>query len=263
MPAAGNRALGWALLLVALGGAVASSVVALAQPDLTDRRSRTLRLPSETPVALRATVGDITVSGWDRPDIEIDILRAAPSASAMAGVLCRIEPPDASHDDLRVLAIQAGDRKDKALRGSIVVRAPFNQAISSVATFEGRIVLRELHRGAKAVVDRGSIDATALGGRIRLETTIGNIHLDRAALSNDGVIRLRTFNGNVDLGFASRPDNARILALALGGTIRSNIPLTLKTGFGPRFGETTIGRGSPVVSIDVVKGDIRITRGGA
>jgi hypothetical protein len=70
--------------------------------------------------------------------------------------------------------------------------------------------------------------------------------------------RARTFNGDLRLAFAARPTDARIMALALNGTVRSDIPLTLRTGWGPRWGETTLGRGEPVVSLDVVTGDIRI-----
>jgi hypothetical protein len=33
----------------------------------------------------------------------------------------------------------------------------------------------------------------------------------------------------------------------------------MKDQFGPLFGETTLGSGEPVMSLDVVKGDIAIT----
>jgi len=33
----------------------------------------------------------------------------------------------------------------------------------------------------------------------------------------------------------------------------------MKDRFGPRFGESTIGSGDPVLSADVVKGDISLT----
>ena len=108
------------------------------------------------------------------------------------------------------------------------------------------------------VVEHGSIAATSLGGVVRLETGIGDLRLERAELADQGMIHLRTFNGNVTLSFTARPANARILALALGGAIHSDIPLHLKDQFGPRFGEATLGRGAPLVSIDVVNGDITI-----
>jgi hypothetical protein len=48
------------------------------------------------------------------------------------------------------------------------------------------------------------------------------------------------------------------MALALNGTINSDIPLTMKDTWGPRWGEATLGKGEPVVSIDVITGRIEI-----
>ena len=48
------------------------------------------------------------------------------------------------------------------------------------------------------------------------------------------------------------------MALALNGTIRSDIPLTTKDTWGPRWSEATLGKGEPVISLDVVNGQIEI-----
>jgi hypothetical protein len=77
-------------------------------------------------------------------------------------------------------------------------------------------------------------------------------------LSPGGLIRLRAFNGDVRLNLAERPLDARVMALALNGTIRSDIPLTMKEARGPRWGEAMLGRGEPVISLDVVTGTIEI-----
>ena len=58
--------------------------------------------------------------------------------------------------------------------------------------------------------------------------------------------------------FRVGPEDARILALALNGTITSAIPLTSKDDWGPRWAEASIGRADRVVSLDVVTGTIRI-----
>ena len=71
-------------------------------------------------------------------------------------------------------------------------------------------------------------------------------------------MRLRVFNGPLRVRFPRLPANARLLAVTLRGTITSDIPLTRKEQFGPRFGETTLGSGDPVMSMDVVYGDISI-----
>ena len=57
---------------------------------------------------------------------------------------------------------------------------------------------------------------------------------------------------------AERPTDARILALALNGPIASDIPLKTRDTWGPRWGEATLGKGEPVISIDVVTGSIEI-----
>ena len=49
------------------------------------------------------------------------------------------------------------------------------------------------------------------------------------------------------------------MALALNGTIQSTIPLTVKDAWGPRWSEATLGRGEPVISLDVVNGTIQLT----
>jgi hypothetical protein len=88
---------------------------------------------------------------------------------------------------------------------------------------------------------------------------MGHIRLERATLSPGGLIRLRTFNGDVTLELAERPVNARVLALSMGGTITSDLPLTRQERWGPRWAETTIGTGEPLISLDVVNGDIEVT----
>jgi len=71
-------------------------------------------------------------------------------------------------------------------------------------------------------------------------------------------MRLRVFNGPLRVRFPRPPADARILALTLNGSIKSDIPLAMKDRIGPRFGESTLGSGDPVLSLDVVKGDISV-----
>jgi hypothetical protein len=54
------------------------------------------------------------------------------------------------------------------------------------------------------------------------------------------------------------PADARVLALALNGSIQSDVPMTTRDSWGPRWSEATLGKGEPVISIDVVTGKIEI-----
>ncbi len=239
-----------ALLLCAL---ISLSSPLSAGIQQTDRTSRMLAISSTTPLTLRATVGDITVIGRNQPGVTVEITRHAPTPGQLTSIAIAVET---GKGHASVSALQPAGDTDAARRGSILVHVPFNQVFGQVELFEGTISLTNLRGGVSAHVEHGSIEAVSLAGRIRLETGIGDVRLHDAELT-DG-IRLRAFNGNVTLGFPSRPLDARILALSMDGAIQSDLPLTLKTAFGPRFGELTLGRGSPVVSIDVVHGNIRI-----
>ncbi len=229
-----------------------------ASADVTDRITRTLAIPVGTPITVQITVGHVRVSGWDRADVSVEVVRRAPNAERLARIPAQVEQ---TAEGLLVSAPQADSGRDAALRTDVVMRVPAGAHLRELAVFEGRVEISGL-RGASSVrVERGDIVATSVSGAIRLETTIGNIRLHGATLSTDGLIRLRTFNGDVTLELATRPEHARILALSLGGVITSDIPLTRRERWGPRFGEGTIGKGEPVISIDVVNGHVAIRLG--
>jgi hypothetical protein len=156
---------------------------------------------------------------------------------------------------------QPGDARDPRLRAAITIAAPSAAVFAPVRVFEGRVRLTNVRTAADVAIRRGAIEAARVAGRIRLTSDLGGIDVRDAELAGDGVMRLRVFNGPLRVAFGAKPANARILAVTLNGAIASDIPLTMKDRFGPRFGETTIGSGEPVLSMDVVKGDISLTVG--
>jgi hypothetical protein len=139
-----------------------------------------------------------------------------------------------------------------------VIAAPATVVFGTIRVFEGRVTLTNLRTACDVDLRRGTVGATRLAGRIRLDVGIGSLDVNDCDLTPGGMMRLRVFNGPLRVRFERRPASARILAVTLNGQLTSDIPLTMKDGFGPRFGETTLGTGDPVMSLDVVKGDIAI-----
>lgn len=209
---------------------------------------------ADVPLVIRATVGDIRVRGWQRQQVSIAIDRSA-SASDLPLVVQHVE------GKLVISLEQGKGRKDQAVRANLTVVVPTQQELEAVELFEGRLTLDGLRGGVSARVERGSVEARNMGGSVRLETTLGSIRLEHEATTAPGPIRLRTFNGDVSLRFSRLPPHLRLLALTMNGTIESAVPLTRRAGLGPQFAETTLGRGEPVVSIDVVTGRIEIETG--
>jgi hypothetical protein len=221
----------------------------------TDRQTRTLPLPAGRAISLDITIGQVRIEGATGGDAVIEIVRHAPTVEQLARIPVEIEEDAA---EIRIRGAQAEGGTDPALRTDITLRVPHHAIVRSVRIVEGRLTLVALSGAITADIRRGSIEASDLQGSVRLETGIGHVIADRVQLSADGVLRLRAFNGDVRLTLATIPADARIMALALNGTIASDIPLTMKDTWGPRWGEATLGRGEPVISIDVITGKIEI-----
>jgi hypothetical protein len=224
--------------------------------DVADRVTRTVPLAPGRSIRVDTTVGDVTIVGSNRPDVAVEIVRRAPSSDGLRKFPVVI---DNSGDALRIATTQMSDGKAPELISSVLIRAPANANFQSIRMFEGRLRISGLTASCDADVRRGSIEATAVAGRVRLESGLGSVDVKDATLAPGGMLRIRVFNGPLRVRLARAPENARILAVTLNGQIRSDIPLTMKDQFGPRFGETTLGSGEPVMSLDVVKGDIAIS----
>jgi hypothetical protein len=228
--------------------------------DVSDRLVRVISILPGTPVSAQITIGSLVVSGWDRNEVSVEIVRRAGTIPQLSLIPAEVEHGAAG---VVIRAVQADGGHDAGLRTDVVLRMPRLAELRDVAMFEGRVELAELRGACSVRVERGEIAARQLSGRIRLETAIGSIRLSGATVTTEGMMRLRTFNGDVALELATIPVHARILALSMGGRITSDIPLTHRQRWGPRFAEATLGSGEPVVSIDAVNGNVAITVAGA
>lgn len=250
-----------AALCVAAGLAAAAFARDTTRAEVSERAVRTATLTPGQTLALAVTVGTVTVTGDDgRGDVRIEITRRAPSAEALARIPLDFAETPAGP---RLTLTQAAGGADPLLVSDVRVTAPSAVRLDAIAIAEGRLVLRRLHGEVRAAVARGSISAEDVSGVLRLETTIGPVEVTRATLRANGLIRLRAFNGDVRLSMTGPVSDTRILALALNGRIDSDVPLTMKDAWGPRWAETSIGRPDRVISIDVVTGVIRLDAPGA
>lgn len=228
---------------------------ALLTSDVTDRQTQTIPLPPGKPLSIDLTIGSVRIDGWDRPEVEITVERRVPSQAQFARLPLTIEDTPAR---VAVRVLQAGQATDPALRADVSVRVPRLAVLDRVRVLEGRIAVDNFGGTLTADIRRGPIEGKAIAGTLRLEAGIGSVNVTGARLSPGGLLRLRTFNGDVRLSLAERPADARIMALALNGGVTSDIPLRTRASWGPRWGETTLGKGEPVISIDVVTGQIEI-----
>ena len=235
--------------------AFAAALALGAAVDVTDRQTRTIPLPPGKPLSIEVTIGSVRIDGWDKPEVEIVVERRAPDKAQLARVALAIEETPAR---VSVRALQTDNSNDPALRADVAVRVPRDALIDRVQVLEGRIAVEGFNGTLTGDIRRGPIDGRNVSGTLRLEAGIGSVTITGARLSEKGLLRLRSFNGDVRLSLAARPADARIMALALNGQVNSDIPLTRRETWGPRWAEATLGKGEPVISLDVVTGLIEI-----
>ena len=234
---------------------LAAAIALGATVDVTDRQTQTISLPPGKPISIEVTVGNVRIDGWDKPDVEVVVERRAPDKAQLARVSVAIEDTPGW---IRIRALQTENTTDPAFRADVAVRVPRAALIDRVQVLEGRIAIEGFNGTLTADIRRGPIDGKTVSGTLRLEAGIGSVTITDARLNENGLLRLRSFNGDVRLSLAARPADARILALALNGHVTSDSPLTRRETWGPRWAEATLGKGDPVISIDVVTGLIEI-----
>jgi len=246
--------------VIGLSFVLAAIAASAAPADATDRVSRVIPFVEGTPIRVDATIAEVTIVGSNRPDVLVEIVRRAPTAASLSSYPVVIGQRDgALHITVVQAPVDGEPGRDANLKTEITIAAPATARFEAVRVFEGRVRLTNLKAAVDVDLRRGPVEATGLAGRIRLESGIGSVEVKDSELTRGGMMRLRVFNGPLRVRFARAPASARILAVTFNGTIVSDIPLVKKDQFGPRFGETTIGDGEPVLSMDVVTGNIEIT----
>ncbi|HSL24091.1 MAG TPA: DUF4097 family beta strand repeat-containing protein [Vicinamibacterales bacterium] len=221
------------LLACACAGAAAQEAKPLTFPATT-----------ATSIAIEIGAGEVEIVGTDTTVVEI---RARGAVAAAEG------------DRLVVRSADAAGPPDRQSPARVDLRVPAGVTIASIHIIDGRLTLRGLRGQVAADVRQGTIRAEDVGGVLRLETGFGDVVVEGAHATAGGLLRLRAFNGDARLTLASQPRNARVLALTFNGTIASDLPLTRRESFGPKFAEATFGNGDPVISIDSVTGNISIS----
>jgi len=242
-------------LLQALAALTAGPRADVVAQTADDGRTQSFRLAAGAPVSLRTIAGTVRIAGVDGLDeVRLRVARRAERAVLAASPIA----VDVTGAGLRIDATPGLVAGTHGVSADVMLEVPPDAVVDAIEIDDGRLEVDGVRGAIRARVARGDIRAANVSGIVRLETSMGDVTVSRARLSAGGLLRLRAFNGDVRLAFAAPPEDARILALALNGTITSAIPLTAKEGWGPRWAEASIGRADRVVSLDVVTGTIRI-----
>ncbi|MFC4543010.1 DUF4097 domain-containing protein [Halosolutus amylolyticus] len=165
-----------------LGGGAAAGLLALAgcsaSTPFVGRRvedSETIALEGAETLTIESEAGDVTVSGEDRDDVHLDIVKQSSSIRAdLDDLTLESERVD---DRLEVRSTWDGSAGLFSSRPSMAIDAavPRTLALDRIETSVGRIDVRDVAGDVTAATDTGRVDVRNLDGTLAARTSTGRV----------------------------------------------------------------------------------------
>ncbi|MBE7516894.1 MAG: hypothetical protein HS105_09845 [Chloracidobacterium sp.] len=231
----------------------------------TEKIERTLPLKAGGRVSVANVNGPISITAWDRSEVQIVATKVADSKEKLAEVDVRIDAkPDAIRVESDYERWQSSNGGRSRNIGGVEVRyeliVPRDAVLNEIGTVNGAITLSGLANSTVASVVNGKINATAMGGTAKLSTVNGELVADIAKLDAKSRFSLSTVNGSVSVTIP--PDASSIIkASSLNGSISNDLGLTVRKGeYIGRDMNGKLGTGDALIRLDSVNGALSIKR---
>jgi DUF4097 and DUF4098 domain-containing protein YvlB len=245
---------------------------------LVERDSKTFNVSGTPVLNLQTFDGSITVHGWDKPEVQLNINKRAASEQQMRGIRL-----DVTQNNSNISIVASFDEKfarrepDVSFTNAMVsleVYVPRTSAMLRLASGDGRLEVDGVSGNLDLNTGDGRIDVRDAKGRLTAKTGDGRIEIGNF----DGDVQARTGDGRIIL-------DGRFAALAVqtgSGSILLTVPsdtnatietdaesvdnqglsLTEETGSSNRLKRWKIGQGGRVLTLRTGEGRIFLRRTG-
>jgi DUF4097 and DUF4098 domain-containing protein YvlB len=239
-----------------VGLAVLAATAALGAPGFAAERvfQKTYPLRAGGTFALQNVNGSVTVSGWERDEVEV---YAKKSTSGDPRDLDRVSIEVNAHADSVSVETRYPQSDSVAVSVEYKVRLPYHVDLRRIGTVNGAVSVSGLDTVGELRSVNGSVEVFDGAGRLSVRTTNGNVRVELRQLAPASPVSVGTVNGSVVL--ALPPDAAANLDLrSVNGDFRSELPVTLQGSLGLRAFRGRLGSGGSSIRIRTVNGGIRV-----
>ncbi len=239
------------------------SLPSLLDAETTDVVQKTFELREGSAIQIRTEQTDVSVTGWDRPNVEIVLTRKIEAGGQekemeiLAGELVTVEQD--GNKIVVELEVKENSRAKASRDYALVVRTPASVSADiknsagpiyvrglsgsvKVKSAAGEISLRDITGSIDADVSGSGISARDTQGTASLRASGSGIRVDRhqgvltlhssggglAITGLQGSVRARTTGGPIEAQFSSSPEKASELH-ATGGSIELSLPADVST----------------------------------
>jgi DUF4097 and DUF4098 domain-containing protein YvlB len=229
-----------------------------AAAQVTQDFHRTVPLSPTGRISLENINGNVTVTGWERNEVQIDAVKKARDQQKLDEA--RIEV-DASSDSVRIKTkYPEGHNNNNPATVTYELHVPRKARLDHIDLVNGSLEVSQVNGEIDANLVNGKTDLRDLSGRLGVSAVNGTITANFRTLDNVKEIHLKSVNGAINLGLPASP-NAEVSVSTVNGGITTDYPLQVKGKFMGHHLDGTLGSGGTHIEISNVNGSVRIGPG--
>src|SRR6516225_804116 len=203
--------------VIAMGALAALSISASAQ--VSEEFHRTVPLPSNGRVSLGNVNGNVTITGWERTEVQIDAVKKASNQQKLDEATIEV---DAGSDYVRIRTrYPENHTNNNPATVTYELHVPRTARLDSIDLVNGSLEVSQVAGEVRASLVNGSTKIHDLAGRAHLSSVNGTIAANYRTLDNVSDIELKSVNGSVQLGLPSAP-NADVTVSNVNGGISTD-----------------------------------------
>ena len=229
-----------------------------ASAQVTEDFHRTVPLSSNGRVSVENVNGDVTITGWERNEVQIDAVKKAGNQQKLDEA--RIEV-DADSDAVHIRThYPEGHTNNHPATVTYELHVPRVARLDNISLVNGSLMVSQVSGDIKCNLVNGKTKIHDMAGRADLSAVNGAIDAYYRSLNNVSEIRLKSVNGPINLGLGSSP-NADVRVSTVNGGITTDFPLQVQGKFMGRHIEGKLGSGGTRIEISNVNGSVHISPG--
>src|SRR6516165_8456407 len=238
--------------LMALGFAVTASA------QVTEDFHRTVAVSSNGRVSLENINGNVTITGWERNEVQIDAVKKATNQQKLDEAKIEV---DAGSDYVRIRTrYPENHTNNNAAAVTYELHVPLTARLDHIDLVNGSLTVSQVSGDIRSSLVNGKTMVHDLAGQAELSSVNGTIDAYYRSLESVQSIELKSVNGAVRLGLPSSP-NADVTVSTVNGGITTDFPLTVQGKFMGRHLDGKLGNGGTRIEISNVNGSVHIGPG--
>jgi DUF4097 and DUF4098 domain-containing protein YvlB len=234
---------------------LAPSAQALSGNNVTEEFHRTVPLNANGRVSLENINGNVEITGWDKNEVQIDAVKSARDQQRLDEAKIEIE---GSGSEVRIRTrYPEAPSHDNLASVHYTVHVPAGAELDKISLVNGSLDVSQVRGEVNANLVNGKLKAHDLAARAELSTVNGSSEVSYGTLANVSEVKISAVNGSINLVLPPSP-NAEVSASSVSGSIKSDFPMQVESGFVGHRLNGTLGSGGTRIDLSNVNGSTHI-----